>query len=406
EYINNDDSAIVAKLVYVLQDQVLYQRLLACRGKDAQTLLDLLQDLLDLDSFPFSKPLILKALLRLSRESGLHPRCFVLPELHKVGNQVAAGGFGDLWKGLVCDVTVSVKIMRVFQDSDLQSILNQFGREALIWRQLAHPNILPFFGVYYLDTRLCLVSPWMENGNIMKFLEINKPATGVRLSLILDVALGLQYLHRENVIHGDLKALNILVTPSGKACIADFGVSSITHAMTLLFTTSTANGRGGTARYQAPELFQGGRNHFGSDVYAFACVCYEIISGTVPFAEFPNDMAVMFAVIGGKQPSRPMSCTGTTVLDSLWELLNNCWEAKAEMRPTALQIVKQLEGPLIAAKTMSSTKDWDDKFTSRFRHSLQTTDLLLLLTRIEHILFGKGEFKNKLIYWTLVQHIF
>ncbi|KAJ7914811.1 kinase-like domain-containing protein, partial [Mycena leptocephala] len=325
-----------------------------------------IKQLLDLDSFSFSKPLILKALLRLSRESGLHPRCFVLPELHKVGNQVATGGFGDLWKGLVREVTVSVKIMRVFEDSDVQSILNKFGREAVIWRQLAHPNILPFFGVYYLETRLCLVSPWMENGNIMKFLEINQPAIGLRLSLILDVAQGLQYLHKENVIHGDLKALNILVTPSGKACIADFGVSSITHAMTLLFTTSTANGRGGTARYQALELFQGGQNHFGSDVYAFACVCYEIMSGTIPFPELPNDMAVMFAVIEGKRPSRPMSCTGTTVLDSLWELLNNCWEGKAEMRPTALQIVKQLEGPLIAAKTMSSTKDWDDKFTSRF----------------------------------------
>jgi hypothetical protein len=80
------------------------------------------------------------------------------------------------------------------------------------------------------------------------------------------------------------------------------------------------------------------------------------MSGTIPFAELPNDMAVMFAVIEGKRPSRPMSCTGTTVLDSLWELLNNCWEAKAEMRPKVLQIVKQLEGPLIAAKTMSSTK--------------------------------------------------
>ncbi|KAJ7821983.1 kinase-like domain-containing protein, partial [Mycena leptocephala] len=354
--------------------------------------------LLDLDSFSFSKPLILKALLRLSRESGLHPRCFVLPELHKVGNQVAAGGFGDLWKGLVCDVSVSVKIMRVFEDSDVQSILNQFGREALIWRQLAHPNILPFFGVYYLETRLCLVSSWMENGNIMKFLEINKPATGVRLSLILDVALGLQYLHKENVVHGDLKALNILVTPSGKACIADFGVSSITHAMTLLFTTSTANGRGGTARYQAPELFQGGRNHFGSDVYAFACVCYEIISGTIPFPELPNDMAVMFAVIEGKRPLRPMSCTGTTVLDSLWKLLNNCWEGRAEMRPTAPQIVEQLEDPSIGVKTGLSTTDWDDQFTSRFRRSLQTTDLLLSLTQIEHILFGKGECKNKLIY--------
>jgi hypothetical protein len=44
--------------------------------------------------------------------------------LHKVGNQVAAGGFGDLWKGLVCEVSVSVKIMRVFEDSDVQAILN------------------------------------------------------------------------------------------------------------------------------------------------------------------------------------------------------------------------------------------------------------------------------------------
>jgi hypothetical protein len=43
-HINNDDSAVVAKMVYLLQDQVLYQRLLACRGTDAQTLLDLLQD--------------------------------------------------------------------------------------------------------------------------------------------------------------------------------------------------------------------------------------------------------------------------------------------------------------------------------------------------------------------------
>ncbi|KAJ7855370.1 kinase-like domain-containing protein [Mycena leptocephala] len=206
--------------------------------------------------------------------------------------------------------------MRVFGDSDVQSILNKFGREALIWRQLAHPNVLPFFGVYYLEARLCLVSPWMENGNIKKFLEINKPATGVRLSMV-SISIGLQYLHKENIIHGDLKAVNILVTPLGRACIADFGASAITHTMTLLFTTSSANGRGGTARYQALELFQGGQNHFGSDVYAFACVCYEIMSGTIPFAELPNDMAVMFAVIEGKRPLRPMSCTGTTVLDSL-----------------------------------------------------------------------------------------
>ncbi|KAJ7113531.1 hypothetical protein C8R44DRAFT_796689, partial [Mycena epipterygia] len=61
--------------------------------------------------------------------------------------------------------------MRLFEDSDVAVVLKEFGREALIWRQLFHPNLLPFFGLFYLGKRLCLVSPWMENGNILKFLS-------------------------------------------------------------------------------------------------------------------------------------------------------------------------------------------------------------------------------------------
>jgi serine/threonine protein kinase len=69
------------------------------------------------------------------------------------------------------------------------------------------------------------------------------------------------------------------VTPSHRACIADFGVSLIANAITVLFTHSTVNSQAGTARYQAPELFQvenPAQIHFGSDVYAFACICYEV----------------------------------------------------------------------------------------------------------------------------------
>lgn len=59
----------------------------------------------------------------------------------------------------------------------------EFGREALIWRQLSHPNLLPFYGLYYLDSRLCLVSPWMENGHLLEFLR-NAPLDTNRLSLV------------------------------------------------------------------------------------------------------------------------------------------------------------------------------------------------------------------------------
>ncbi|KAF8150329.1 kinase-like domain-containing protein [Mycena galopus ATCC 62051] len=387
-------SVAVVGLVLVLQDRDSYHEFLMYRGTDAQRLLDSLQDFLDLNSFSVVKPLICKALLRLSHASGLYPQCFTLTGLQKVGPQVDGGGFGDIWKGLVHGHSVCVKIMRIFQNDRVEDLLKEFSREALIWRQLCHPNLLPFFGLYYhdLDNRLCLVSPWMENGNIVEFLRKQFPDVD-RLSLILDVALGLEYLHEQKVVHGDLKGINILITPSRRACIADFGLSSIVNAMTVQLSTSTARTRGGTVRYQAPELIKDGSpNSFASDVYGFACVCYEILTGRVPFYELPNDTAVMFSILEGKHPSGPPPVsTGlcTSMLDSLWELLQNCWDGQAENRPTAHQIVQKLVRSPISATTTSCETDWDHKFTSKFRHSLQA-QLLLPSTQIEGMFFGDG----------------
>ncbi|KAF8143566.1 hypothetical protein K438DRAFT_1548770, partial [Mycena galopus ATCC 62051] len=53
--------------------------------------------------------------------------------------------------------------------------IQEFGREALTWRRLCHPNVLSFLGIYHLDGSLSLVAPWMENGNIMEFLK-NEPS--------------------------------------------------------------------------------------------------------------------------------------------------------------------------------------------------------------------------------------
>ncbi|KAJ7835152.1 hypothetical protein B0H13DRAFT_1457805, partial [Mycena leptocephala] len=66
---------------------------------------------------------------------------------------------------------VAIKVMRVFWDSDIDAVLKEIGREALIWHQFSHPNLLPFLGLYYSHGRLALVSPWMENGHIRAFLK-------------------------------------------------------------------------------------------------------------------------------------------------------------------------------------------------------------------------------------------
>jgi hypothetical protein len=116
----------------------------------------------------------------------------------------------------------------------------------------------------------------------------------------------------------------------------------------------------------------------------------QILTGQVPFHEIFNDMTVMFMIVEGKRPSQPLGCSGTTALESLWELLQNCWEGKAEMRPTTGKIVQRLIGPGIRATT-SSTTNWDNAFTSKFRRTLQAQHLLPSVTKIEGMIFGDGE---------------
>ncbi|KAF8147606.1 kinase-like domain-containing protein [Mycena galopus ATCC 62051] len=332
--------------------------------------------------------MVFRVLLHLCRASGLHPRCFDITGLTKVGPPRESGRLGDSWKGLIGTQSIRVKVLRLFKKADIESLLKEFGREALTWRRLCHPNVLPFLGIYHLDGNMCLVAPWMENGNIMEFLK-NEPSTTVRLSFILDIAFGLDYLHGQKLVHGDLKAINILVTPSRRACIANFGLAQIVNSMALRSAHSTANVQGGPAGYLAPELLEGHPSHLGVDVYAFASTCYEILTGRAPFHELSTEMAIKTAVIKGIRPSRPEAFSANASFDGLWELLKVSWDGHAKKRPTAGQIVQRLEGLAIPEHSMT---DWDETFTPKMRRSLQDAPLLPWVAQIEHLLFGDGEF--------------
>ncbi|KAF7354934.1 Protein kinase domain-containing protein [Mycena sanguinolenta] len=322
-----------------------------------------------------------KALLRLSGECGLHPTCFTLTGVKKMGQQVAGGGFGDIWKGSVGGQTVAVKSMRQFKDDDVKVSMKKLGREALIWRQLSHPNLLPFFGLYMLDNRLCLISPWMDNGDLKDFLK-NAPADIDRISLMVDVARGLEYLHSQDVVHGDLKPVNILITPSGRACISDFGLSAIVDALSLKMSFSSRSGRAGTVRYQAPELLKNqSSTHFGSDIYAFACVGYEILTGKVPFYEVDNEAAVICKVVIDE--ARPLGL-GMVFPDDLRLLVEDCWQQKAEKRPTSTTILGRLLRQSLGDEIKRSHRpDWEFTYSARFRRSIQAWPLFPSIAEVE-----------------------
>ncbi|KAF7318578.1 hypothetical protein HMN09_00368200 [Mycena chlorophos] len=385
--IHTDILCVCAQITQVLKDPVLYEDFLNSDGDDAQKLLDLIQDLLD---YPLLhervRPVILKALLKLSSKSKLHPRSFALfDRLHLDGHPVTAGAFGDVWKGEIHNEVVAVKVMRVYLDHDVEALLNEISHEGLIWRQLSHPNLLPFFGAYYLDGghgRVGLVSPWMENGDVASYLKANPDVD--RLSLTLDIALGLEHLHSLKLVHGDLKAVNILITQSGRAVLADFGLSSVTESKIMTGTSSSGRKAAGTVRWQAPELFSGGKNSFASDVYAFAGVCYEIFTGNVPFFEITRDVAVMLHVIQGHRPERPSSSSPHPIPDALWSLMQECWHAEpTDRRPTAAQIIFTLRDSPLGAVRNDPVSDWDPLSTSKFRSSLEEHTLFLSCGAVE-----------------------
>ncbi|KAJ7126300.1 kinase-like domain-containing protein [Mycena epipterygia] len=383
---SQDVSTISAQMIIILSDSETYKQFLECRGSVAQNLLDLVQDLLD--SFSTPRPLLSRALIRLSHASGLYPRYSTPSGLEIVGPPVAAGAYSDIWRSSVHGQSVAIKVVRKLMGRDENyenNRLEQIILEALIWRQLSHPNLLPFFGLYSLESRLCLVSPWMNNGHILEFLQ-NASANTDRLSLILDVAMGLEYLHTQQIVHGDLKATNILVTPAGRACIADFGISTIVDTESN-DPPGTSPVQHGTLRYQAPEILLGERKtHYGSDVYAFACACYEILTGNIPFFEVSRESLVMFQVINGERPSKPEA----TVCDPiLWILFQDCWQQDPDIRPSTQQIIYRLVNPPIKAKETQSAPDWDETSTAKFRQLLRDRHLLPPIAEIEQI-FGDG----------------
>jgi hypothetical protein len=96
----------------------------------------------------------------------------------------ATGGFADVYKGTCLGEDIALKVFKHPLPSGVDSLntlrssddrLRNILREFIIWRQLSHPNLLPFYGVYFLDIsvdiKFCLVSPWMENGNMVEFLD-------------------------------------------------------------------------------------------------------------------------------------------------------------------------------------------------------------------------------------------
>jgi eukaryotic-like serine/threonine-protein kinase len=180
--------------------------------------------------------------------------------------------------------------------------VERFQREIRTQARLQHPHILPLFDSGSAAGRLFYTMPYVEAGSLRDRLrQVGPLDIGPAVHLAIEVASALAYAHAAGVIHRDLKPENIMLSPTGEAILADFGIAyALDESEGELGLDSDPSGRltetgvtVGTPTYMSPEQAAGDEALTGaSDQYALAAVVYEALAGQPPFTG-PNARAIL-----------------------------------------------------------------------------------------------------------------
>ncbi|KIO18618.1 hypothetical protein M407DRAFT_31729 [Tulasnella calospora MUT 4182] len=255
---------------------------------------------------------------------------------------------------------VAVKQMRMKTQYNLVRVLGLTIREAEFLVGLSHENIIELEGFVkdLSKNTIWLVFPWEENGTLKDFIASAEWEIPERISLLHDVARGVEYLHgrKPPICHGDLKSVNVLVNSECRAVITDFGsarhhttkgpnrerervendpqpVASPEATFCPSTNTITMTCNQYTLRWAAPELLVEDDASLASDVWALGCVAYEVMTNSIPFQDV-KDYIVVERVVRGDLPSIS-SDARMVLIQALCTLVRQCWNIDPSKRPTA-----------------------------------------------------------------------
>jgi serine/threonine-protein kinase len=172
--------------------------------------------------------------------------------------------------------------------------LARFEREAKTLAQLSHPNVAGIHAVEEHEGRRFLVMEFVEGRTLAERLDNGALPVEEALAIARQIAAGVESANESGIVHRDLKPGNVIVTADGKAKVLDFGLARTatdeSHSSTELVTASlpapvTREGAMiGTPAYMSPEQTAGRPVDRRSDVWAFGCMLFEMLTGTRPFA--------------------------------------------------------------------------------------------------------------------------
>ena len=219
--------------------------------------------------------------------------------------ELGRGAMGVVYRGKDPFIGRTVAIKTITGNfTDNPDLLERFYREARAAGALQHPNIVTIYDMGEDNGTPYIAMELLEGDDLSHLVDKEREEGGqnplpasIKLNYIVQVCRALEYAHKRNIVHRDIKPGNIVVTNEGTVKVVDFGIARLTD------TSSTSSGMLiGTIDYMSPEQIRGEKVDGRSDIWAVGVMMYEILTYTKPFLG-GNITAVMFAIVSQEPKS-------------------------------------------------------------------------------------------------------
>lgn len=242
------------------------------------------------------------------------------------------------WNG----TKVSVKILDKDSYKDPESI-NAFKHELTLLEKVRHPNIVQFVGAVTQNIPMMIVSEYHPRGDLGSYLQKKgRISPSKALKYALDVARGMNYLHEckpDPIIHCNLNPKNILLDNGDHLKVAGFGLIKLSKISPDKAKLVQPEGFDRSSPYVAPEIYKDEIFDRNADIYSFGILLYEMLEGTPPFNTKSPEEATRLMCLEGQ---RPAFKSKSKYPPELRELIEECWDPEAFVRPTFSEVIVRM----------------------------------------------------------------
>lgn len=259
-----------------------------------------------------------------------------------IHSTLGAGGMGIVYLAEDLKLHRQVAIKKLKDDDASQNARDRIQQEARLLAQLNHPNIVALYDVLEETGSVALVMEYIEGASLRAWMRERTPSLQQKLSLLMQISLGLQQAHDLGIIHRDLKPDNILITENAKgqptAKITDFGIAK--SQMLDEKTLTAENQLAGTVTAMSPEQILGKTLDARSDLFSLGTIAYELLCGSRPFEKHEAGALAMANRITN-EPHLPPQQAWPGIPEPLAILLDKLLAKDPAQRPESALIVHQ-----------------------------------------------------------------